>query len=163
MKPNLLFSVCMVAALAGCGPKQEEIVLKNKAGNSEVKIIMQGEDGITTVVGDDTTARVSSGEKSTVPSGIDVYPGSKLTSSMTGRKEKEMASAISFSTKDTLQQVAGFYKETLVKKGYIIASEAASNDNLMLTFERKSDNSGAFLMITADKNGSNAVITTSGK
>jgi hypothetical protein len=163
MKVHLLFCLSIAASLAGCGPKKEDIVLKNKAGTSEVKITVTGDDGVTTVVGKDMTTRVGSGENAKIPTNIDPYPGSKLTSSMTGRSDKNMASAISFSTKDTPQQVAGFYKETLIKKGYSIAAEATSNDNVMLTFERKADGGAAFIMITGDKNGSSAVITTGGK
>jgi hypothetical protein len=161
VKYSTLFVVMLT--LAACGERQEELVINKKATGVEKKLTVTDEEGVSTIKSGASTTRMGSLANLTLPTGIDVYPKAEINSTITSKEDKTASSAISIITKDSPEQVVGFYKDSFTKKGFVVTSEANAASQIMVSLVRKTDSMMAFIMTTQGKNGTSAVITTSGK
>jgi hypothetical protein len=155
--------IAVLFTLVACGERKQELVINKKTTGVEKKLTVTDDEGFATIKSDTTTMRMGSKDNVKLPTGIEVYPQAEINSAMTSKDDKAASSAISFSTKDSPEQVIGFYKDNFTKKGFAVASEAGAAPQIMLTMVRKTDSMTAFIMTTQGKNGTSAVITMSGK
>ncbi len=158
-----LITAGAILVLAACGKSDSDLVLKSKYGGPKKDIVVSSDKGVTTVKLPDGSARMETGSKVQLPTGIETYPGGRIDTAMSGRSGAGNSSAISIVTKDTPAQVAAFYKDNLSKKGYVVGSDSTTDGTTMITLQRANDGSSALIMISRTPTQTSAAITISGK
>jgi hypothetical protein len=170
MKQILALSAIAVFALAACGKSEDKtITLKDPQTGEKVDVSVNGADkGTMTLKTDQGSLVINSGDNATVPDGVDVYPGAKVQSSMTGfgaamgAAGGNAGSMVAMTTKDAPATVLAFYKTKFAAKGWKINMESSTPDGGMISAGGDPAKPGA-LVTASVANGETTVSVMMGK
>lgn len=98
-----------------------------------------------------------------IPSWIPVYPGTKMQSTLTTRKDGQETGVLNFSTSDSVEKVKAHYESALKSSGYQIVNSGSMNEGAdmigTLTARNESQSREIGLMITQQEGKTNAVLS----
>jgi hypothetical protein len=149
---------CIVAALAvaGCG------------GGADAPTVEQ--DGDTTTItstneqGESSTVITQSGDAVTapdLPSYAPLYPGAKVTNTMTADAPEGAGVVVGFTTTDAPAKVADFCRARFKAEGFPNLSDASTGEQIMLAASK--DQLSATVVINAAEGGGSMVQLMAGK
>ncbi len=136
--------------------KAIETVIENKTGVN----ISDAEQGKMTFTDEKTGAKVDIGSNKvpdTFPKDFPIYPGAKVTSSLSGAEAGENSGFwLTMTSSDSVEKVTAFYKTELAKKGWKVDSTFSANNTVTETVS-KSGWTGS-LAITKDEDATETQI-----
>lgn len=149
-----IVAIALALALTACGKEGREVasgtVTDGEGNQASYSVRDQGDGKTVTVKSADGTATIRTGDAdAALPAGLALYPGAKVTSSMTMASDKEPGhgAMLSFETADTPAQVIAFYKNAATSAGYTIGGEVKTGEMEMLT--TKKGEKGGFVLTAA--------------
>ena len=157
MRAALLIS--SVLLLAACGKAQEEkkVVVTNQDGTTTTATI-KSDGEATTIKSEGATLTVNAGsDGAAFPAFAPQYPGSKVTSVMSGGKPGEGSGVvIGMETSDTPDKVLAFYEDKLKAASVPVKMKTTTPEGGMIAAGDEKEDSGA--MITVGKSGDKTTI-----
>jgi len=123
--------VALLALLTACGGSKEV-----SKGSSEDPAVSVAKAALGAVAGAKTGLGVSTGN---LPDFAELPPGAKAIHNMVLNQPDSHGGSLSLQTKQSLEEVAAFYKESVAKHGLKIMMETAAEDGMMLTTKSEDD------------------------
>lgn len=161
----ILPAILLVSACGGNDEVASGTFDDGEGGKGSYSISGDDDASETVIKSNDGEIRIATGSKAVkdLPMGIELYPGAKVESSMTGMGDGKSGAMIVFSTTDDQDDVVEFYKDQMKAKGIKIATEVKAGDMQMIGGERD-DGEGVNISITKDgKGGVTGTLIAGGK
>ncbi len=168
MKTHYVVAILVTLSLVACGKSENKsITIKDPKTGEKVDVnVSNAENGTITMKTDKGSLVINSGENATVPQGVDVYPGAKIKSSMSGMGMGNGAagsgSLVSMTTKDDPATVMAFYKSKFIARGLKIDMETTTPAGGMITAGGQNSTPGAMVTV-AKSEGETTVSVMMGK
>jgi hypothetical protein len=127
--------------------------------NSGNGVNMKGSDGSTIQIGTDASAKM--------PDWLPAYPGAKAQSTFAMQGGTEWGAAISFTTKDSIDQISKYYQDAFKNAGLAVNANIMTQDGKtaggMITGESADKKKSAVVNIASGDEGATVGITYSDK
>jgi hypothetical protein len=124
-------------------------------------------DGIKIAGDDGSTVRIGSGASSKLPEWLPNYPGANTQGSFAMQGSAESAATVSFTTKDSVDQIASFYQDAFKKAGLSASANMMQQDGKnsggMISAESSDKKRSAVVNIAAGEDTATVGITYSDK
>lgn len=157
MRPIAL--VLSLSLLAACSERSEEgTTVATPEGEVTIDDTDNGGVRITSKDGQSVSVDRREGNDAQWPRGFDPYPGATVTSDIAMGGDSGSGKIIAFTSDDSPQEVADFYRRQAEAAGFEIEMEMSVNDGRMVAGE-KPDGTGFAINASADEDGTSASLT----
>jgi hypothetical protein len=124
-------------------------------------------DGVKIAGDDGSTVQIGAGASSKLPDWLPSYPGATTQGSFAMQGSAESAATVSFTTKDSIDQVAKFYQDAFKKAGFSTSANMMQQDGKtsggMISAESEDKKKSAVVNIAAGEDAATVGITYSDK
>jgi uncharacterized lipoprotein YajG len=147
----------LVLALAACGQSDTTTV---STPDGTVTATSSDNGSTTTITGTDgATATIASGPNAKIdlPDSMPLYPGAKVTTSISGGNASQKTVSVAFETNAAVEQVIAFYKDKAAALGLMETLNA--NDSGSMTFMAVKDQTMVQVIASKGTEGTEAQIT----
>ncbi|GGA01246.1 hypothetical protein GCM10010923_07400 [Blastomonas marina] len=151
-----LLAVSLLAACSDAGEDGTKVTTPE--GEVTIDDTENGDVRITSKDGKSVSIDQRKGNDAQWPKGFAPYPGATVTSDIAMGGDSGSGKIIAFTSDDTPQQVADFYRRQAEAAGFEIEMELSVNDGRMVAGE-KSDGTGFAINASADEEGTSASLT----
>jgi hypothetical protein len=141
-----------VLALSACGKSDTTMTVKDPASGEKVDVTVNKADpGDMTIKSDNGTMVINSGADAKLPSGMIVYPGAEVQSSVNATNSEGVGNMVMLKSKDAPEKILAFYKEKLTASGMKISMETSMPNGGMIIAGGEKDKPGAMVTANAEK------------
>ena len=114
----------LLVLLTACGGGKEV-----SKGSSEEPMVSAAKAAVSAAVGAKTGLGVSTGN---LPDFAELPPGAKAIHNMVMNQDNSLGGSLSLETRQSVEEVSKFYKDSVAKHGLKIVMESAAADGMML-------------------------------
>lgn len=152
----LVLSLSLLAACSDAG--EDGTTVTTPDGEVTIDDTENGEVRITSKDGRSVSIDQRGGNDAQWPDGFDPYPGATVTSDIAMGGDSGSGKIIAFTSTDSPEEVADFYRLQAEEAGFEIEMELSVNDGRMIAGE-KPDGTGFAINASAAEEGTSASLT----
>jgi len=150
----VLAMIAIAAGVAGCGKSATKVYTNGKdnvaVSNSGDHMTITGANGAKVEFGSGTTATAK------MPSFLPLYPGAKVTTSITGSDKNGSGGMVAFQVAASTDDVVNFYKQKTTAAGMAQAMSAQMGDTS--TYVAANDKTKQSVSVSATKGGDGTTV-----